>query len=218
MRILIYSNGVFVERERRCFIMKKGKESFLVEGDDALALHLGTNTAKIPEILAAKGYRSFKVKLATLGEVKAYLGTDIPVTDRSGKGTYTQNEAKPCRTTWRVNGKSYVSYTRSMSACMHAWGLDKPIFERIVNKTPGWEKLLPMYLESIRIVSRIPRDVDPIEVADFDTDGIDLEMTSMRGGKVRVHGSIDVVAGSPAEIVPEVKRLVDAQRRLEAAA
>lgn len=217
MRILIYNNGIFVERERRCFIMTKNRERFLVEGDDALALHLGVNVKKIPDVLAAKGHKNVKVKLATLGEVKAYLGAETPVTDRTGKGNYVANEARPCKTTWRVNGSRYVSYTRSMSACMRAWGLDKPTFEKILNRVPGWQRLLPMYLEDIRIVKHIPRDVDPVEVADFDTDGIELEMKAIRGGKVRVQGHVDITADSPTELVPEIRRLVDAKRRAEAA-
>lgn len=153
MKIFITNDGVFVEAARRCYTVGKGAGRHLIEGDDALAFYLGTTRSQIPKLLKD---RKKHVRLATLAEVQAVYGTDVPVFDHTGsraKGT-----PKPCRVTWSAAGKRHVDFYRSIRATRRAWNLDERDFERIVHRAPNWQALLPPHLMSIDVWDKpLPR-------------------------------------------------------------
>jgi hypothetical protein len=149
MKIYITKKGVYVEQSRRCFTLGVGKSRDLVEGDANLAHVLRCGKSSIQKILNEKKYRGRPVRLATLGEVQAVYGTEVPVFDQTG--TRRTVQAKPCKVTWRIKSKKYVSYYRSMLATKKAWVLDDTSFDRVLAKHPGWEKILPPGLVSIEL-------------------------------------------------------------------
>lgn len=156
MKIFITNDGVYVEAARRCFTVGKGAGRSLVEGESALALYLGVSVKYLPKILKDKKSGTKVVRTATLAEVQAVYGTDVPVFDRTG--ARRQTTAKPCRVTWRIAGKRHVDFYRSIRATRRAWALDESVFERITHKAPNWQALRPPHLESIEIWNKpLPR-------------------------------------------------------------
>lgn len=210
MKIIIADNGVYVERARRCFIMTKGREKFLVEGDESLALHLGTSSSRIQEILKEKKFRNMKVRLANLGEVTAHFGSGHPVKDMTSDRYYQAHKAKPCKVVWRAGGARRFNYLRSMSATRRAWGLDQSTFEKIVAKVPGWRKLLPMYLEEIQVVDKIPKNAEDGTIIEYDTSGIKVEMASVGREGVKVtFKPCSKKYKSPMHVPPQVRELAE---------
>lgn len=210
MKIIIADNGVYAERARRCFIVKNGKDEYFVEGDESLAIIINTRESRVPAVLKKGSHNKWKVRLATIGEVTKHFGPGTIVVDKTAKRDYAAQRARPCKVTWRVNGKRQVTYLRSMSATRRAWGLDVSAFERIVGKLPGWEKLLPLYLENIEIVGRIPRTAQPEEVIDFDMSGINVSMKGYgdHGVQVKIEECTKRYA-SPTKVPPQIRELAE---------
>lgn len=211
MKIIIADNGVYVERARRCFIItKSNREKFLIEGDASLAVILGIREAAVPGVLKKKKHRTTKVRLATIGEVTDHVGHAVPVKDETMDRTYATQRARPCKVTWRVNGKRQVTYLRSMSATRRAWGLDVSSFEKIVGKLPGWKRLLPMYLEEIKVVARIPANHEEVDVGAFDTNGLKVSMKgSGKNGVVVQLDKCQKRYPSPVHVPPQIRELVE---------